>query len=122
MCQFMTRSIPHVPFGSLMVAGLVGLLCIGLTPSPLNAARGGGKTEVLPVQKAAPAAVIIEGIGNEVELRRQMRAKNGVAELGSSTSQVMFSQAPTGSFGFIVPKLLGLALVCLLYTSPNPRD
>ncbi|MGB5045195.1 MAG: hypothetical protein WBO11_09580, partial [Nitrospira sp.] len=43
--------------------------------------------------------------------RRQMRAKNGVAELGASTAQVMFSQAPTGTFGFIVPKLLGLALV-----------
>lgn len=111
MCQFMPRSIPHAPFRSLVVAGLLGLLCIGVAPSPVNAARGGGKTEVLPVQKAAPAAVIIEGDGNEVELRRQMRAKNGVAELGSSTAQVMFSQAPTGSFGFIVPKLLGLALV-----------
>ena len=79
MCQFMPRSIPHAPFRSLVVAGLLGLLCIGVAPSPVNAARGVGKTEVLPVQKAAPAAVIIEGNGNEVELRRQMRAKNGVA-------------------------------------------
>ena len=111
MCHFIVRSTPRVPFRHLMAASLVGLLFIGLAPSPLNAARGGGKTEVLPVQKAAPAAVIIEGLGNEAELRRQMRAKNGVAELGASTAQVMFSQAPTGTFGFIVPKLLGLALV-----------
>jgi len=111
MCHFIVRSTPRVPFRHLVAAALVGLLFIGLAPSPLNAARGGGKTEVLPVQKAAPAAVIIEGLGNEAELRRQMRAKNGVAELGASTAQVMFSQAPTGTFGFIVPKLLGLALV-----------
>ena len=111
MCHFIVRSIPRVPLRYLVAPSLVGLLLIGLAPSPLNAARGGGKTEVLPVQKAAPAAVIIEGLGNEAELRRQMRAKNGVAELGASTAQVMFSQAPTGTFGFIVPKLLGLALV-----------
>jgi hypothetical protein len=109
MFHFIVRSTPRIPLHHLVAAGLVGLLFIGLAPSPLNAARGGGKTEVLPVQKAAPAAVIIEGLGNEAELRRQMRAKNGVAELGASTSQVMFSQAPTGTFGFIVPKLLGLA-------------
>ena len=111
MFHFIVRSTPRIPLHHLVAAGLVGLLFIGLDPSPLNAARGGGKTEVLPVQKAAPAAVIIEGLGNEAELRRQMRAKNGVAELGASTAQVMFSQAPTGTFGFIVPKLLGLALV-----------
>ena len=111
MFHFIIRSTPRIPLRHLAAAGLVGLLFIGLAPSPLNAARGGGKTEVLPVQKAAPAAVIIEGLGNEAELRRQMRAKNGVAELGASTAQVMFSQAPTGTFGFIVPKLLGLALV-----------
>lgn len=111
MFHFIDRSTLRIPLRHLLASGLVGLLCIGLAPSPLNAARGGGKTEVLPVQKAAPAAVIIEGLGNEAELRRQMRAKNGVAELGASTAQVMFSQAPTGTFGFIVPKLLGLALV-----------
>ncbi len=110
MSQLIARVPSHAPLRYLMLAGLAGLLFIGAVPASLNAARG-GKTEVLPVQKAAPAAVTIEGIGSETELRRQLRAKNGVAELGASTSKVMFSQAPTGSFGFIVPKVLGLALV-----------
>jgi hypothetical protein len=69
----------------------------------------GGKTEVLPMEKAAPAAVVIEAAGTEPELRRQMRTKNGVAELGNGA--VRFSLAPTGSYGFIAPKQLGLALV-----------
>lgn len=69
----------------------------------------GGKTEVLPMEKAAPAAVVIETAGTEPDLRRQMRTKNGVAELESGT--VRFSLAPTGSYGFIAPKQLGLALV-----------
>ncbi|MGZ8382813.1 MAG: hypothetical protein ACXWWE_02250, partial [Nitrospira sp.] len=69
----------------------------------------GGKTEVLPMEKAAPAAVVIEAAGTEPELRRQMRSKNGVAELKSGA--VRFSLAPTGSYGFIAPKQLGLALV-----------
>ena len=38
-----------------------------------------------------------------------MRSKNGVAELHTGT--VRFSQAPTGSFGFITPQFLGMALV-----------
>ncbi|MDH4086678.1 MAG: hypothetical protein OEV27_06055 [Nitrospira sp.] len=69
----------------------------------------GGKTEVLPMEKAAPAAVVIEAAGTEPELRRQMRSKNGVVELKSGA--VRFSLAPTGSYGFIAPKQLGLALV-----------
>jgi hypothetical protein len=77
-------------------------------PTSLDAARG-DKTEVLPVQKAAPAAILIETTGSEAELRRQLRAKNGVAEL--STANARFSSAPTGSFGFITPQLLGMALV-----------
>ena len=116
MWEFFVRSTPPASFRPLAAASLAGLLCVGLLPVPLDAARGGtgpggGKTEVLPIQKAAPAVVIIETPGNEADLRRQLRAKNGVAELASSTSRVRFSQAPTGSFGFIVPKLLGLALV-----------
>jgi hypothetical protein len=65
--------------------------------------------EILPLHKAAPAAVVIEAVGSEAELRHQMRAKNGVAELRTGT--VRFSHAPTGSFGFIAPQSLGMALV-----------
>jgi hypothetical protein len=81
---------------------------LSLLPSPLSAAPG-GKTETLPVQKAAPAAVVIEATGSEPELRHLMRTKNGVAELRTSTAR--FSEAPTGSFGFIAPQFLGLVLV-----------
>ena len=99
----------------LMTLGQVSLLAaasLSLTamlPSSLNAARGGGKTEVLPVEKMAPVAVVIETSGNEVELRKQMRAKNSVAEL--SAGSIPFSQAPIGCFGFIAPQQLGMALV-----------
>jgi len=93
---------------------LLASLLISLLPTPLDAARGGtpggGKTEVLPMTKAAPAAVVIESTGSEQELRRHMRAKNGVTEL-SGTATARFSQAPTGTFGFIAPKFLGMALV-----------
>ncbi|HJT22299.1 MAG TPA: hypothetical protein VJ746_17640 [Nitrospira sp.] len=82
---------------------------INLLPSSLDAARGGGKTEVLPMQTAAPIAVVIESAGSEGDLRRRLRAKNGVAEIPAQN--VRFSQAPTGSFGFIAPQPLGMALV-----------
>ncbi|MCP9456436.1 MAG: hypothetical protein NNA18_10065 [Nitrospira sp.] len=68
-----------------------------------------GKTETLPIQKAAPTVGVIETTGSEAELRRLMRTKNGVSELRSET--IRFSEAPTGSYGFIAPKHLGLALV-----------
>ena len=87
------------------------MVLMGMLPLSVEAAGRGGKTEVLPVQKAAPAAVFIETSGSETDLRRQLRAKNGVVELGASTPKVLFSQAPTGAYGFIAPKLLGLALV-----------
>jgi hypothetical protein len=107
------RSMPIVSFHHLASATLLSLLLIGVLPGRLEAAGrgGGGKTEVLPMQKAAPAAVFIETPGTETELRRQLRAKNGVVELGQSTPHVLFSQAPTGAFGFIAPKVLGLGLV-----------
>ncbi len=60
--------------------------------------------------KAAPAVVVIDSTGSETELRRQLRQKNGVTEL-SASERVAFSQAPTGTFGFIGPQPLGLALV-----------
>jgi hypothetical protein len=69
----------------------------------------GKKLEVLPVQKAAPTAVVIETAGSEADMRRQMRTKNGVTELRVDRGR--FSDAPTGSFGFIAPTHLGLALV-----------
>jgi hypothetical protein len=75
----------------------------------LNGAQGAGKTEVMPMVKAAPTAVVIEATGNEAELRKQLRSKNAVTELG--TARVPFSQAPTGSYGFIAPQALGLGLV-----------
>ncbi|HEV8620507.1 MAG TPA: hypothetical protein VGQ79_05720 [Nitrospiraceae bacterium] len=103
----MTRPTP-VPY--LIAGTLLGLTVMSFVPVSLDAAQG-GKTEVFPVQKAAPAAVFIEAAGSEVELRRQLRVKNGVSELSSDTSVIRFSVAPTGSFGFIIPKLLGLALI-----------
>jgi hypothetical protein len=103
LSTILVRHLPSV--------ALFGLMLVSLLPTPLDAAqgRGGGKTEVLPVQKAAPAAVVIETAGTEKELRTQLRAKNGVVELGTPSAR--FSEAPTGSFGFIAPKLLGMALV-----------
>lgn len=94
----------------LVTGTLLGQILMGFLPAQLDAARG-DKTEVLPMQKAAPAVTFIETSGSETELRRQLRAKNGVAELGASISGVRFSQAPTGSFGFIAPQFLGMALV-----------
>ena len=88
---------------SVMMAWTVslGLLC--------NGAQGAGKTEVMPMVKSAPTAVVIEAAGSEPDLRKQLRTKNRVVELG--TTSVPFSQAPTGTYGFIAPQPLGLALV-----------
>jgi len=85
----------------------LAVLAVVLSPSGLEAAQG-GKTEVLPVQKAVPPAVVIETGGTEQDLRRQMRTRNGVGEL--SNSPVRFSDAPIGSYGFIAPAFLGMAL------------
>ena len=106
MSEIASRLIRTAP--SLLTGFLFGLALLSLLPAPLDAARG-DKTEILPVQKAAPAAVVIESGGSEAELRRQMRAKNSVIEL--HTARVPFSQAPTGTFGFIAPQFLGMALV-----------
>jgi hypothetical protein len=93
----------------VLISALLGLVFIIVLPAPLDAARGGGKTEVFPAQTTAPAAVVIDAAGSEQELRKQLRAKNGVAELAVPFAR--FSQAPTGSFGFIAPQHLGMALV-----------
>jgi hypothetical protein len=103
----MTRpiSVHYLIAGPMLVLTLMSLIPVSL------AGAQGGKTEVFPVQKASPAAVFIETAGNEMGLRRQLRAKNGVSELSSSTSVIRFLVASTGSFGFISPKLLGMALI-----------
>jgi hypothetical protein len=89
-------------------AQLVVIIVFGFLPHLLHAAPA-GKTEVLPMQKASPAVVVIERSGGDPELRELMRAKNGVTELQVGTAR--FSEAPTGTYGFIIPKHLGLALI-----------
>jgi hypothetical protein len=93
----------------LIIGTLLGLTFMSLVPASLGAQAG--KMEVFPVQKIAPSAVFIKTTRSEVELRRQLRAKNGVLKLSSSTSVIRFSTAPARSFGFITPKLLGMALI-----------
>ena len=100
-----TRPVPNLVAGSLLVLTLVSLVQASLVEAQ------GGKTQVFFVQTTAPAAVFIKTAENEVELRRQLRAKNGVSALSSATSVIRFSVAPIGSFGFITPKLLGMALI-----------
>jgi len=100
-----TRPVPNLVVGSLLV-----LILMSLVQASLAGAQG-GKPEVFPAQKAAPAAVFIETTGSEMTLRRQLRAKHVVSALSSSTSVIRLSVAPTKSFGFITPKLLGMALI-----------
>ncbi len=110
MSHTVLRSTQRPPVRHQFTFTLLGLILLTWLPASLDAARG-GKTEVLPVEKAAPAVVFIETPGSEADLRRQLRAKNGVTELSASVSGIRFSQAPTGSFGFIAPQFLGMALV-----------
>lgn len=102
--------IPLIARALVLLSFMVTLTSGDSEAAPGGPPPGGGKTEVLPIQKAAPAAVVVETQGNEQELRKQMRAKNAVAELNGS-AQIRFSEAPTGTFGFIAPQFLGLALV-----------
>ena len=110
MIHFLQRIVGSVAVRQLLGSAILGLILLSLIPAPLDAARGGdGKTEVLPVEKAAPAVVVVEASGSEQELRAQLRKKIGVVEL--NVPQSKFSEAPTGSFGFIAPQFLGMALV-----------
>lgn len=86
---------------------LAVILSVGVLPQ--GEAAPGGKTETLPIQKAAPPAIVIETTGAETDLRRLMRTKNSVEALRSGPTR--FSEAPTGSYGFIAAKHLGLALI-----------
>jgi len=90
------------------VSVLAGVLATSLVVF-LDRVQGAGKTEVMPMVKSAPTAVVIEATGSEPDLRKQLRSKNAVMELGATEG--LFSQAPTGSYGFIAPQALGLALV-----------
>lgn len=99
-----------IPLPPLCVVMWSCLCLAALLPVPAQAARGGGtKTEVLPMEKAAPMPVVVEGTGSEQELRKQLRAKTGVGEL--AVPNTLFSQAPTSSFGFIPAQPLSMALV-----------
>ena len=100
-----TRPIPSFIAGSLLT-----LTFMSLVPSSLTEAQG-GQTDLFPVQKTGPAVIFIEKSGSEAELRRQLRAKNGVSELGFSSSVTPYSVARAESFGFVPPKLLGMALI-----------
>ena len=101
----MSHTFPDPP---PLAVSLLILTFLCILARPLLAAPG-GMTETFPIQKAAPVAVVIETAGSEAELRRHMRAKNNVAELSAGTMR--FSEAPIGSFGFIAPQSLGMALV-----------
>lgn len=92
-----------------IIGTLLGLTFMSLVPASLGSPAG--KMEVFPVGKNAPQAVFIKTTRSEVELRRQLRAKNRVSEFSSDTSVIRFSVAPMGSFGFIAPKVLGMALI-----------
>ena len=98
--------MPRLPHS---ITVLLGVWLLTIVSLPLYPVGGAGKTEVMPMVKAAPTAVVIEATGNEPDLRKQLRTKNGVAEL--QAAHVPFSQAPTGSYGFIAPQPLGMALV-----------
>jgi hypothetical protein len=105
-----TQLTRHRPVLWSIAGTLLGVTLISLLPASLDAAQG-GRTEVFPVHKAAPAAVFIKASASETKLRRQLRDQHGVSPLSSSTSVIRLSVAPAGSFGFITPKLLGMALI-----------
>jgi hypothetical protein len=86
----------------------LSLFFLVVVPVTLHAVQG-GKTEVFPVQKSAPAVVFVEKTGSEADLRRELRMKTGVTELGELN--VRFSQAPTGKYGFVAGTSLAMALV-----------
>jgi len=108
-------SSPLTPHANrrVLTHALLSLLLLSLLPASLHAQRGAnsGKMEVLPSQKAAPAAVFLDAQGTEADLRRQLRLKTGVVELGAALQQTRFSVAPVGTFGFAPQQGLGLALV-----------
>ncbi|NWF71769.1 MAG: hypothetical protein HXY51_01820 [Nitrospirae bacterium] len=110
MFHIVVRLIPTKPARQIMAGLLLVLILLSFAPSSLSLAQE-GNTEVLLAQKAGPAVVFIETVGRETELRRRLRAKNRVSELSFSTPAFRFSAVPVGSYGFITPKYLGMALI-----------
>lgn len=110
MPDHLTQLTRHRPVPCFIAGTLLGVTLMSFLPHSLDAAQG-GKTEVFLVEKAAPGAVFIKASESETKLRRQLRAKHGVSPLSSSISVIRLSVVPTGSFGFITPKLLGMALI-----------
>lgn len=110
MRDHVTQLTRHRPVPCFIAGTLLGVTLMSFLPASLDAARG-GKTEVFMVEKAAPVAVFIKASKSETKLRRQLRAQHGVSPLSSSTSVIRLSVAPAGSFGFITPKLQGMALI-----------
>jgi hypothetical protein len=107
--QLGSRPVEEAVWNSIVPWMVLWLSLYSMIPLTVLAAGRGGKTEVMPMVKAAPSAVAIETTGSEQDLRKQLRVKNGVTELG--TARVPFSQAPTGTYGFIDPQPLAMALV-----------
>ena len=101
----LAKPAPHIMAGFLLV-----LILLSFAPSARSLAQEGNR-DVSHAQKAGPAVVFIETVGRETELRRRLRAKNGVSELSFSTPAFRFSAVPAGSYGFITPKYLGMALI-----------
>ena len=82
-------------------AGLVGLCLTGLLrlrsmPHEGGTSRGREDGSVAG-PKAAPAVVVIEGVGNEADLRRQLRSKNRVAEQGGLHAESTVLSGPDRS-------------------------
>jgi len=59
MPDIVTRMTRPTPLHYLITGTLLGLTLMSLLPDSLDAAQG-GNTEVFPVQKASPVAVVIE--------------------------------------------------------------
>ena len=110
MFDIVVRSIRARPVSYLITGLLLVLTLMSLAQTSVSQAQG-GKLEVSSLQKAAPSVVFIAKVGREAELRRQLRAKNGVSELSLSTPAFRFSVVPAGRYGFITPKFLGMALI-----------
>lgn len=110
MLDTVVRLIPAKPAPHIMAGFLLVLILLSFAPSARSLAQE-GNTEVFHAQKAGPAVVFIETVGRETELRRRLRARNGVSEISFSTPAFRFSAVPAGSYGFITPKYLGMALI-----------